>query len=266
MRSMTAMTDATTGSFPRSAALSDDLEAPAVALYEHAAALLAVAGALQAAADEPGVGAALSPTLACLEATLEALAGSAERLGLHAVEQISDGDAAGQCQMLRSGDGVGGPVMRSNRAATTTPAGTVSRAGVDRTVEEIMHAGLIGCDADAPVATVAWILADENIHSLVVHLGQVPSGTVVDRWGVITASDLMRALDAGTEGLTARTLAKRSSVTVAPTDRVDRVIRGMAQHDLSHVLVVEDGSPAGIVSALDVARAVGRAATWMRPE
>jgi hypothetical protein len=78
---MTAMTDATTGSFPRSAALSDDLEAPAVALYEHAAALLAVAGALQAAADEPSVGAALSPTLACLEATLEALAGSAERLG-----------------------------------------------------------------------------------------------------------------------------------------------------------------------------------------
>jgi hypothetical protein len=92
---MTAMTNATTGSFPRSAALSDDLEAPAVALYEHAAALLAVAGALQAAADEPSVGAALSPTLACLEATLEALAGSAERLGLHAVEQISDGDAAG---------------------------------------------------------------------------------------------------------------------------------------------------------------------------
>jgi CBS domain-containing protein len=38
----------------------------------------------------------------------------------------------------------------------------------------------------------------------------------------------------------------------------------MARHDLSHVLVVEDGFPAGIVSALDVAREVGRAAR-LRP-
>jgi hypothetical protein len=67
---------------------------PDIALYEHAAGLLAVAGALHAASHEPGASAALSPTLACLEASLEALAGAAEQLGIHAAEQVSDGGAS----------------------------------------------------------------------------------------------------------------------------------------------------------------------------
>jgi CBS domain-containing protein len=152
--------------------------------------------------------------------------------------------------------------MRSSRNAARTPAGEPARTGVDRTVEDIMHPGVIGCAADAPVATVAWILADENIHSVVVHLAEGSGGSVADRWAVITTADVLRALDAGAEGLTARALAKRSvpAAFVAPTDGVDRVVRLMARHDLTHVLVVEDGSPAGIVSSLDVAREVGRAA------
>ena len=58
---------------------------PAHALYEQAAGLLASAGALQAAAHAPGTEAALGPTLACLEASLHALAGVAERLRDQAV-------------------------------------------------------------------------------------------------------------------------------------------------------------------------------------
>ena len=129
-----------------------------------------------------------------------------------------------------------------------------------------MHPGLIGCDADASLATVAWILADENIHSVVVHLAEGSGGGVVDRWGVITAPDLLRALDAGADDVTARTVAKRISAVAAPRDGVDRVVRLMARHDVSHVLVVEGGFPVGIVSALDVAREVGRVAARMRPE
>src|SRR3954469_280927 len=49
-----------------------------------------------------------------------------------------------------------------------------------------MHAGLIGCDADAPVATVAWLLADGKIHSVVVHLAEGSAGAVADRKGPAT--------------------------------------------------------------------------------
>jgi hypothetical protein len=62
---------------------------PAQALYEHAAGLLASAGTLRAAAHEPGTAAALGPTLACVEASLDALADVAEQLRNHAVERRS---------------------------------------------------------------------------------------------------------------------------------------------------------------------------------
>jgi hypothetical protein len=63
---------------------------PVQALYEHAAGLLASAGALRAAAHEPGTAAALGPTLACVEASLDALTDVAEQLGNHAVEPCSE--------------------------------------------------------------------------------------------------------------------------------------------------------------------------------
>jgi hypothetical protein len=53
---------------------------PTHALYEQAAGLLASAGLLRAAAHAPGTAAAVGPTLACLEASLDALAGVADRL------------------------------------------------------------------------------------------------------------------------------------------------------------------------------------------
>lgn len=77
---------------------------PEPVLYEHAAELLASAGALKAAAQAEGAGAALGPTLACLEASFDALVGVAEQLGSQAVSPLS---AAG-----------GAPVRADTRPAT----------------------------------------------------------------------------------------------------------------------------------------------------
>ncbi len=96
---MTAMTrrPMSVASFRFDAAAGDparDAEPdPALALYRHAAGLLASAGALQAAAHAPGAGAALGPTLACLEATLDALAAVAKLLGDEAAEPASESTA-----------------------------------------------------------------------------------------------------------------------------------------------------------------------------
>ena len=66
---------------------------PARDLYDHAAGLLASARALEAAARAPGASAALGPTLACVEASLEALAQDAEHLSEHALgERSQDAD------------------------------------------------------------------------------------------------------------------------------------------------------------------------------
>jgi hypothetical protein len=71
---------------------------PAQALYEHAAGLLASAGALRAAAHEPGTAAALGPTLACVEASLDALADVAEQLRNHASNGVPK---LGRCDTRR---------------------------------------------------------------------------------------------------------------------------------------------------------------------
>ena len=138
----------------------------------------------------------------------------------------------------------------SPSAAVTTHLGRLA-------VEDAMHPGLIGCDPSAQLETVAWILADEEIHCVVVH--GVHRAAEGDRttWGIVTALDVIRALDAGDWGVTARELVKADFVTVAPTDGLDRVVSLMSEHDVGHVLVLENGCPVGIISALDVARAAG---------
>ena len=124
-------------------------------------------------------------------------------------------------------------------------------------VEEVMHAGLIGCDPAAPLPVIARIFAEEQIHAVVV--GGIDRAREGERltWGIISDHDLMRALDATGESVTAAALAVTAMITVEPRESLDRVVQLMASYDVTHVLVVEDGAPVGIVSSLDVARAAG---------
>jgi hypothetical protein len=63
---------------------------PAHTLYDEAARLLATAQALDAATHAPGAVAALAPTLACMEASAEALARAIGRLRDHALQRLSE--------------------------------------------------------------------------------------------------------------------------------------------------------------------------------
>jgi hypothetical protein len=65
---------------------------PAHVLYEQAAGLLASSVALRAAVYAPGTAAALGATLACLEASLDALADVADRLRNQAIRPDSERD------------------------------------------------------------------------------------------------------------------------------------------------------------------------------
>jgi hypothetical protein len=62
---------------------------PGQQLFEHAASLLASAAALEAAAQVPGASVALGPTLACVEASLEALADGVDHLDEEAHDDLA---------------------------------------------------------------------------------------------------------------------------------------------------------------------------------
>jgi CBS domain-containing protein len=118
-----------------------------------------------------------------------------------------------------------------------------------------MHAGVVSCDAQTPLAEVAAMLAEARIHCVVVAgLTTSATGTRLT-WGTVTDRDLIRALDHGEAGLTAGSVAGTELVTIAPDDSVGRAVQLMADHEVSHLVVVENDYPIGLISTLDVARA-----------
>ena len=104
---------------------------------------------------------------------------------------------------------------------------------------------------------IARIFAEEQIHAVVV--GGIDRTREGERltWGIISDHDLMRALDATGESVTAAGLAVTAMISGDPPEMLARAVQLMASYDVTHVLVVEDGAPVGMVSSLDVARAAG---------
>lgn len=73
------------------------------------------------------------------------------------------------------------------------PVPTVARLDLT-TAQEVMHAGVVACDPASPLAAVAWILADEQIHCVVVRgIERARDGERLT-WGTVSDRDLIRAL------------------------------------------------------------------------
>jgi CBS domain-containing protein len=58
--------------------------------------------------------------------------------------------------------------------------------------------------------------------------------------------------------LTAGNLAALDVVTILPDEQLGRAAQLLGEHDIAHLIVVQDGAPVGILSTLDVAEAVAR--------
>ena len=137
-----------------------------------------------------------------------------------------------------------------------TPTPLTPRLDLIR-VEDVMHAGLVGCDPAATLPAIARIFAEEGIHCVVVNgIERTRAGERLT-WGLVSDRDLIRALDATDRSVTAGAIAVPALMSVAPGEPLDHVVRLMASFDVTHVLVIEADYPVGIVSALDVARAAG---------
>ena len=122
-------------------------------------------------------------------------------------------------------------------------------------VRDAMHHGIVTCAPSASLREVAELLAEHGVHCAVV-ADPAETGTV---WGIVSDLDLMRGLGSPV-ALTAGNLAVLEAISVAPDDELGRAAQLMAEHDVAHLIVAADGDPVGILSTLDVARAVASAA------
>jgi CBS domain-containing protein len=124
------------------------------------------------------------------------------------------------------------------------------------TVADAMHHGIATCPPSAGLREVAELLSEHSVHCAVV--AEPPDGEAGTLWGIVSDVDLMRGL-CSPIALTAGNLAALDIVTVTPQDGLQEAARLMAEHDVAHLIVTADGRLAGVLSTLDVARAVTRA-------
>jgi CBS domain-containing protein len=132
-------------------------------------------------------------------------------------------------------------------------------AGMDTKVADVMHPGVITCLPRAPLRDVARIMSLSHVHAVVVWGDEEDDSEGV--WGVVSDLDLVSALARGaTEAQSAVGVAGTAVVTVRAGDTLERAADLMSEHGVAHLVVVADGAerPAGIISTLDVARAIAR--------
>jgi CBS domain-containing protein len=124
-----------------------------------------------------------------------------------------------------------------------------------------MQLGLFHVGPEDDIAAVARTMAEQSIHSVVVsgivrhdHAGEHLT------WGIVSDLDLMRALRAGADDVTAAQVAGSEIVIVSPHDTLAEAVQLMAEHDTAHLVVAspETGRPVGMLSTLDIARALDR--------
>jgi CBS domain-containing protein len=142
---------------------------------------------------------------------------------------------------------------RSNRATNTPPGfGT-------GTVADAMRPGVMSCPPEASATTVARMMATHHIHAVVLNgldIDPVRGDQLI--WGVVSDMDLIRAAREGISDLTAFDLAATEPLTVAPSLSLDAAARLMDEHRVSHLIVVEDERPVGVISTLDLAGVLAR--------
>ncbi len=133
---------------------------------------------------------------------------------------------------------------------------------MEKTVRDLMHAGVIACRPDATLGQVAVMLNQNHVHSLV----------VTDRdgrsQGIITDFDLLAGewLSADQESmetmrnLTAGDLMSSPINTIEASFPASEAARRMLDEDISRLLVLDRGKRVGILSVSDFVAELAEAA------
>jgi CBS domain-containing protein len=121
-------------------------------------------------------------------------------------------------------------------------------------VREAMHPGIISVDSKTPLRTVAKLMAERHVHAIAVDGRPAYGGP----WAIVSALEVAAAAAVGAER-NAGEVAATEVVTVSADERLDHAAQLMAEHELSHLIVLDSasGHPTGVLSTLDVAAVYG---------
>lgn len=124
------------------------------------------------------------------------------------------------------------------------------------TVADAMSKGVISCPPETPLRVVARMMARFSVHAIFVFEYGEEEG--LRFWAVVSDLDLVAAAGLDLDTLTAGATAVTPLVSVAADGSIGEAGALMAQYGIAHLAVTEPGSrrPIGVISTLDVARAV----------
>ena len=123
----------------------------------------------------------------------------------------------------------------------------------DAKVHDAMRVGVITCRPETRLTDVARMMVGYDVHSVVVSDIDPERGL----WGIVTSLDLARAAD-DLGAVTAREAATTNLVTVRSNEPLQHAAEVMAEHGVTHLIVLQPDSddPVGVVSARAVAGAL----------
>ena len=129
----------------------------------------------------------------------------------------------------------------------------------DAKVEDAMHAGVLSCPPETPLWTVARMMANYSVHSVVVTHIDAEGESDERAWGIVSSLALTRACVAGADEPTAGGVASTDVITVSPGDPLASAAQLMADHGTEHIVVADlHDRPVGVVSTRDVAAVLAR--------
>jgi CBS domain-containing protein len=123
-------------------------------------------------------------------------------------------------------------------------------------LRDVMHRGVVTCTTDTPLLEVARLMTTHRIHA-VVTIGDHEEGDEGRPWGVVSDHDVVAAVCSGAvKNRTAGDVGAHEVITVPTELTIAAAADLMHRHRASHLVVVDEGRPLGVVSTLDIAAAV----------
>ncbi len=146
-------------------------------------------------------------------------------------------------------------------AARAGQNGPVDGSPLDRwRVADVMSTPVRACAPDLPLVEVARLMVRERIHCVAVV--EDPDGEAERFVGVLSDLDLVAAADGGSLDDRAGPAAGDPAVSIRADASLATAVREMREARVHHLVVVagESGRPVGVLSTLDVARALADSA------
>lgn len=128
----------------------------------------------------------------------------------------------------------------------------------ERHVRDIYHKGVILCKPDSPLQEVVRVMADTEVHGVMVteREGEPPVG-------VISHIDIIAHYGENLSTIQARDVMTASVINISEDATVGEAVKKLLESKIHRLLVVSgDGKPLGILSTTDIIREI-RGTRWV---